>query len=67
MRRAISVKPVVRVAEPTRRVPFEQLELLALHTGPLPGTRVGAAIAGAGTGVGVFMTLLLITFALVGD
>jgi Outer membrane protein beta-barrel domain len=64
---AISVKPVVRVAEPTRRVPFEQLELLALHTGPLPGTRVGAAIAGAGTGVGVFMTLLLITFALVGD
>jgi Outer membrane protein beta-barrel domain len=64
---AISVKPVVRVAEPTRRVPFEELELLALHTGPLPGTRVGAAIAGAGTGVGVFMTLLLITFALVGD
>jgi hypothetical protein len=64
---AISVKPVVRVAEPTRRVPFEQLELLALHTGPLPGTRAGAAIAGAGTGVGVFMTLLMITFALVGD
>ena len=64
---AISVKPVVRVAEPTRRVPFEQLELLALHTGPPPGTRVGAAIAGAGTGVGVFMTLLMITFALIGD
>jgi len=64
---AISVRPVVRIAEPTRRVPFEQLELLALHTGPRPGTRVGAAIAGAGTGVGVFMTLLLITFALVGD
>jgi hypothetical protein len=64
---AISVRPVVRVAEPTRRVPFEQLELLALYTGPRPGTRVGAAIAGAGTGVGVFMTLLMITFALVAD
>jgi len=63
----VSVKPVVRITEPTRRVPFEQLELLALHTGPHPGTRVGATIAGAGTGVGVFLTLLLVTFALVGD
>lgn len=64
---SISVKPVVRIPEPTRRVPFDQLEHLALHTGPRPGTRAGAAIAGAGTGLGVFMTLLLITFALVGD
>ena len=64
---SISVKPVVRIPEPTRRVPFDQLEQLALHTGPAPGTRVGAAIAGAGTGVGVFMTLLMITFALIGD
>jgi hypothetical protein len=64
---SISVKPVVRIPEPTRRVPFDQLEHLALHTGPAPGTRVGAAIAGAGTGVGVFITLLMITFALIGD
>jgi len=64
---SISVKPVVRIPEPTRRVPFDQLEHLALHTGPAPGTRVGAAIAGAGTGLGVFMTLLMITFALIGD
>jgi len=63
----IIVKPVVRVAESTRRIPFDQLEQLALHTGPAPGTRVGATIAGAGTGVGVFITLLMITFALVGD
>jgi hypothetical protein len=64
---SISVKPVVRIPEPTRRVPFDQLEHLALHTGPAPGTRTGAAIAGAGTGVGVFITLLMITFALIGD
>jgi hypothetical protein len=64
---AITVRPVVRVAEPVRRIPFDQLELLALHSGPPPGTRVGATIAGAGMGVGVFMTLLMITFALIGD
>ena len=64
---SISVKPVVRIPEPTRRVPFDRLEHLALHTGPAPGTRTGAAIAGAGTGVGVFITLLMITFALIGD
>jgi len=64
---AITVKPVARLSEPARRIPFEQLEQLALHMGPAPGTRVGATIAGAGTGVGVFMTLLMITFALIGD
>jgi Outer membrane protein beta-barrel domain len=63
----ITVKPVGRIAEPTRRIPFDQVEGLALHTGPAPGTRVGATIAGAGTGVGVFITLLMITFALIGD
>ena len=64
---AITVKPVARVREPTRRIPFEQLEQLALYLGPAPGTRVGATLAGAGTGVGVFMTLLMIAFALIGD
>jgi hypothetical protein len=63
----ITVKPVGRISEPLRRIPFDQVEGLALHTGPAPGTRVGATIAGAGTGVGVFITLLMITFALVGD
>ena len=63
----ITVKPVGRTSEPARRIAFEQLERLALHTGPAPGTRVAATIAGAGTGVGVFITLLMITFALIGD
>jgi len=63
----ITVKPVVRIAEPTRRIPFEQLEQLGLHIGPAPGTRVGATIVGAGTGLGVFTVLLMITFALLGD
>ena len=63
----ITVKPVGRISEPARRIAFEQLEGLALHTGPAPGTRVGATIAGAGTGVGVFITLLMITFAVIGD
>jgi hypothetical protein len=63
----ITVKPVVRIAEPTRRIPFEQLEQLGLHIGPAPGTRVGATIVGAGTGLGVFTVLMMITFALLGD
>jgi hypothetical protein len=63
----ITVKPVGRISEPVRRIPFDQVEGLALHTRPAPGTRVRATIAGAGTGVGVFITLLMITFALIGD
>jgi len=64
---AITVKPFVRVPESNRRIPLVELEQLGLHSGPAPGTRVGAAIAGAGTGVGVFMTLMMIAFALLGD
>jgi Outer membrane protein beta-barrel domain len=63
----ITVKPVGRISEPARRIPFDQVEMLALHSGAAPGARVGATIAGAGMGVGVFMTLLMITWALIGD
>jgi hypothetical protein len=48
-------------------VPFDRLEHLALHTGPAPGTPHRCSHCGAGTGVGVFITLLMITFALIGD
>jgi hypothetical protein len=56
----IDVRPDTRVVEPQRRIPFAALEQLALRVGPRPGTRVGAALAGIGTGYGVFTMLLLI-------
>jgi hypothetical protein len=54
----ILVKPATRVAEPIRHVAFDRLETLALHDGPRPGARVGAVLAGVGTGAGVFLTVL---------
>jgi outer membrane protein with beta-barrel domain len=57
----ILVKPVTRMPEPIRHVPFDRLETLALHDGPRPGARVGATLAGVGTGAGVLLTILFAT------
>ena len=57
----ILVKPLTRVPEPARHVAFDRLEMLALHDGPRPGTRVGATLLGVGTGAGVFLTMLFAT------
>ncbi len=59
----IVVFPVTRIPEPGRRVAFDRLEVLALHGGAAPGTRVGAAVAGTATGVGTFFALLAIALS----
>jgi hypothetical protein len=59
----ILVKPLTRVPEPARHVAFDRLEMLALHDGPRPGTRVGATLLGVGTGTGVLLTILYATFS----
>jgi hypothetical protein len=62
----VLVKPTTRVAEPSRRIPFDRLETLRLHIGPSPAERAGAVAAGVGTGAGVFITVLGILFAALG-
>jgi hypothetical protein len=59
----VLVKPKTRVAEPTRRIPFDRLELLRLHTGPSSSERAGAVAAGVGTGAGVFLGVLMMLIA----
>jgi len=60
---AITIKPNGRLSETPRRIPFEQLEALALHTGPAPGSRVAATAAGTFAGIGMFGTLLMVLLA----
>ena len=57
----ILVKPITRVAEPVRHVAFDRLEALALRDGARPDARVGATLAGVGTGAGVFLGVLFAT------
>jgi len=64
---AIVVTPHGRLPEPPLRVAFDRLESLALSTNATRAARVGAVALGAGTGTGVFMTLLMIAFAVYAD
>ena len=59
----IVVKPLTRIPEPARHVAFDRLEMLAMHDGPRPGTRVGATLLGVGAGTGVFLTMLFATLS----
>jgi hypothetical protein len=61
------VTPKTRIAEPTRHITFDRIELLRLHRGPSPGERIGAVAAGVGTGAGVFLCVLAMLLSGVGS
>lgn len=63
---AIVVKRRTRVPEPERRIAYGEIELLEPDTGNGIGAGKAAAI-GIGAGAAAFLTLLLITFAIVSD
>jgi hypothetical protein len=54
------------VPEPERRIAYRDIELLEPDTASGIGAGKAAAI-GIGAGAGAFLTLLLITFAIVSD
>ena len=63
---SIVVKRRTRVPESERRIAYREIELLEPDTGGGVGAGKAAAI-GIGAGAGAFLTLLLITFAIVSD
>jgi hypothetical protein len=63
---SIVVKQRTRIPEPQRRIAYADLELLESDTGNGIGAGKAAAI-GIGAGAAAFLTLLLITFAIIDD
>ena len=63
---SIVVKRRTRVPEPERRIAYSEIEMLEADSANGIGAGKAAAI-GIGAGAGAFLTLLLVTFAIVND
>lgn len=62
---AIVIRPKTRIPEPTRQVPFEQLDTLELEGAG--GARGTAVLIGVGSAVATFVSLWLVALAVIDD